>query len=258
MRSIWEGSISFGLINIPVRLYTASKEKKLAFHFLQKNTLCPIKYVKVCENTGKQVPNEEIAHGFEYEKGQFIILDKDDFEKANVKKTHSIEVFQFTDIKEIDEILFEKPYYLEPVKGADHAYVLFREALKKSSKKGIAKFVLKNREKLAALSVKDNLIILNQIRYADEIISPVELKIPSQEIQKKELDMAIKLVDQLSEPFDHEKYHDTYSEDLEKIIQQKLKGIKPKAKGQIPVPVTEMEDIMTKLKESLQQSQKRK
>lgn len=259
MRSIWEGSISFGLINIPVRLYTASRERKLAFHFLHKGDLCPVKYLKICKTTGEEIPYNEIVRGFEYEKGNYVILEDKDFEKADVKKTHLIDVFQFASEKEVDPIYFEKPYYLEPQKSSQKAFVLLREALKKTKKVGVAKFVLRAREYLGLVRVSGDLIILNQLRYADEIVDPKDLILPESGIlQKKELGIAVKLVDQLSEKFKIDEYHDTYTEALEKIIDIKAKGRVPKAHGKMPVPVTEMEDIMEKLKQSLKQSQKHK
>ena len=152
MHAIWEGSISFGLINIPIRLYTASRERKLAFHYLHKGDLCPIRYVKVCKITGEEIPYQEIVRGYEYSKGNFVILEDADFEKADVKKTHLIDVFQFVDEKEIDPIYYEKPYYLEPQKTSQKAYSLLREAFKKTGKVGIAKFVLRTREYLVMMT----------------------------------------------------------------------------------------------------------
>lgn len=256
MRSIWEGSISFGLINIPIRLYTASRERKLAFHYLHKDDLCPIKYVKVCKTTGEEIPYQEIVRGFEYEKGNFVVLDEKDFEKADVKKTHLIDVFQFVDEADIDPIYLEKPYYLEPQKSADKAFALLREALKKTKKVGVAKFVLRTREYLAMVRPTNDMIILNQLRYENEIVEPSDLKLPSSKIiQKRELDIAIKLVQQLSEKFNISSYRDTYTESLEKIIAIKAKGKVPKAQGKMPIPTTEMEDIMEKLKQSLKSSE---
>lgn len=257
MRSIWEGSISFGLINIPIRLYTAARERKLSFHFLHKDDLCPIKYVKICKTTGEEIPYEEIIRGYEYEKGNFVVLENSDFEKADVKKTHMIEVVQFVDAKEIDTIYFDKPYYLEPQKSSQKAYALLREALNKTGKVGVAKFVLRTREYVGIVKAKNDLIILNQMRYGDEIVDPKDLIAPVAEmIQKKELDMAIKLIEQLSETFNPKLFKDTYTQALEKIIEVKAKGKVPKARGEIPVPITEMEDILEKLKESLDHAKK--
>ncbi|HCP08386.1 MAG TPA: Ku protein [Candidatus Moranbacteria bacterium] len=258
MRAIWQGSISFGLINIPVRLYSATKERKLSFNYLRKEDLCPIKYVKVCRNSGEEVPYDDIVKGYEYKKGDWVVLSDEDFKKADVKKTNTIEVFQFASEKEIDPSLYEKFYYLEPVKEARKAYVLLREALKKSKKVGIAKFVLRTKEKLAVVRPMDNLIILDAIRFADEIREPEELNIPGKEkIENKDIEIAVKLIDQLTEVFKLEKYHDTYTEELERVISEKSKGKVPEAKGEIPVPVTEMEDIMAKLRESLAQHAKK-
>lgn len=258
MRSIWQGSISFGLINIPVKLYSAVRERSLAFHYLRKTDLCPVKYQRVCKGSREEIPFRDIVHGFEYEKGEFVILDKKDFENANLRKTHSIDVFQFADAKEIEISLFEKPYYLEPVKEARKAYALLLAALKKTGKVGIAKFVLRTREKLAAVRPQGNFLVLDQIRFADEIVSPKELDLPqSLKADERELAIAVKLVQQLTDKFDLEKYHDTYTQELRKMIAQKAKGQRPKAKGEIPVN-TEMEDIMAKLKASLAEAKKEK
>ncbi len=257
MRSIWEGSISFGLINIPVRLYNATREKGLSFNYLRKEDLCPIKYVKVCRTTGEEVPYEDIVRGYQYRKGDYVVLQDEDFAKANVKKTRSIEVFQFADTEQINPDLFEKPYYLEPTKEARKAYVLLREALKKSGKVGIAKFVLRTKEKLAVIKPEGYMLVMDQIHYAAEIIPPDELAIPEDEtVGKKELDIAVKLIDQLTEVFDLESYHDTYREELERVIAEKSQGKVPSAKGEEPIPVTKMEDIMVKLRESLEYAKK--
>lgn len=235
MHSIWEGSISFGLINIPVKLYAASRERRVAFHFLHKDDLCPIKYVKVCKNTGEEIPYHEIVRGYEYTKGNYIVLDKKDFEKADVKKTHMIEVFQFVDWDEIDPIYYERPYYLEPEKSSQKAYALLREALKRTGKVGIAKFVLRTKEYLGAVKTKGDLIILDQIRYAEEIVSPKELQVPGMEmVKKRELDMATKLVGELSDKFRLDSYHDTYTDALEKLFKLKPKGKLLKLKAKCP------------------------
>lgn len=256
---MWEGSISFGLINIPIRLYTASRERRLSFHFLHKDDLCPIKYMKVCKTTGQEIPYEEIVRGYEFEKGRFVVLDDSDFEKADVKKTHTIEIVQFVEDKEIEPLYFEKPYYLEPQKSSLKAYALLREALNKTGKVGIAKFVLRSREYLGMIKAKDDLLILDQLRYADEVVDAKDLIAPGSEmVQKKELDMAVRLINQYSEPFHLEKFHDTYTQALEKIIKVKAKGKIPKPQGEMPVPTTEMEDILEKLKESLAHSKKSK
>lgn len=256
---MWEGSISFGLINIPIRLYTAARDRKLNFHFLHKDDFCPIKYLKVCKTTGKEIPYEEIVRGYEYEKGKFVVLQQDDFEKADVKKTHAIEIVQFVEDKEIDPLFFEKPYYLEPQKNSMKAYALLREALNKTKKVGIAKFVLRSREYLGMVKAKGDLLLLDQLRYADEVVDAKDLITPGGEmVQKKELDMAVKLIQQYSEPFKAEEFHDTYTQALEKIIKAKAKGKIIEPQGEIPIPTTEMEDILEKLKESLSHAKKTK
>lgn len=256
MRAIWSGAISFGLINIPVKLYSAVESKeRINFDMLEKNNLCPINYVRVCRATGKEVPWENIVKGYEYEKGDYVILTDEDFKKADVKKTQTIDVLDFASENEIDLKLLEKPYYLEPTKESAKPYSILREALKKSKKVGIAKMVLRNREHLGFLKPEKNIIVFNQMRFQSEIRKP-EVKIPEAEVAQKELEMAIKLIDELSRPFEAGKYSDTYTQELKRIINEKVKGKVPKPKGEVPIP-TEVPDILSKLKESLEMAKKK-
>lgn len=192
MRAIWRGSLSFGLINIPVRLYSATQEHALTFDLLHKKDLSPIRYARICKADGKEIPYEDIVKGYEYQKGDYVVLVDEDFKRANVKKTKSIEMIEFTQESEVNPLYYEKPYYLEPDKGADKAYALLREALVKSKKVGIAKFVLHNREHLALIKPYGKLLILNQLRYADEIRQYHELHLPSKEVaSSREIGMAL-------------------------------------------------------------------
>lgn len=252
MRAIWSGAISFGLVNIPVKIYSGSGENKLDFDMLAKEDLSPIKYMRVAESDGREVPYKDIVKGYEIEKGKYVVLSDKDFEKANAKKTNAIEIHNFVFEEEIDPIYFEKPYYLEPDKNAAKPYALLREALRKSKKVGIASYVLRNREHLAVLKASGDVIVLDQLRYFEEIRDTKELKLPHEkEISTKEVDMAIKLIDQLTEKFDPTKYRDTYVDELKKVIEAKAEGKPIEAHGKAPEP-TPVKDLMDVLKASLE------
>lgn len=252
MRAIWTGALSFGLINIPVRLYSGTEDHSLRFSMLHKKDLSPIRFARICRQDGKEVPYEEIVSGYEFSKGDYVVLDEEDFKKVNLKKTKTIDIQGFTNESEIDTIFYEKPYFLEPDKGADKAYTILREALKKSQKVGIAKLVFHNREHLAVIKPYKNILIINQLRYLSEIRETGELKAPAKEAAtSQEVIMALKLIEHLSAEFKPAAYHDTYVEDLKEIIEQKSKGIKIKTKGKEP-KITPINDIMALLKESLE------
>jgi DNA end-binding protein Ku len=258
MRSIWSGAISFGLIHIPVKVYTAVRESPLDFDMLRREDLCPIRYARVCRNTGEEVPFEQIVKGYEYRKGDYVVLEDEDFKRANVRKTQTIDIAEFVDEREIDPKLFEKPFYLEPTKQARKAYALLREALRKTSKVGVGKYVLRNREHLVILKAEEDFIVLEQMRFADEIMKPVGLDLPARdEATDRELEVAIKLIDQLTEPFKPEELHDTYREELERVITEKAQGKTPEPREERPIP-TEIPDLMAKLRASLEQARKQK
>lgn len=252
MRSIWSGSLAFGLINIPVKVYSASEERALKFRMLEKHGHCPISYAKVCRGTNKEVPYADIVKGYEYQKGDYVILTDEDFKKVSPKKTKTIDIVQFAKEEEIEAEFIDKPYFLEPDKQAEKAYVLLRDALKRSGKVGIAKWVLRAKEHIAMVRPEGNALMLVGLRYAEEVRSPKGLDIPAKaSYNKRELDMAITLIDQLEEHFKAENFEDTYTKELEKIIARKAKGKPVKIqKGEEPVP-TNMRDLMAALRESL-------
>lgn len=257
MRSIWSGLLSFGLVNIPVRLYPATVERKLKFNYLHKKDLSPIRYARICREDGQEVPYKEVVKGYEYQKGDYIILTDDDFKKANLRKTGAIEIIEFVKEEEVDSVFFEKPYYLEPDRGSDKAYALLREALRRSRKVGIAKFVLKNRENLGIIKLEGDIIVLNQIRFKSEIKEAENLNIPPAKIEEdKEVELAIALIDRLTEPFKPEKYHDTYREELEEIIIERIGGKAPPPKEAEPAP-TPVHDLMAILRESLKRAKQK-
>ncbi|HEY9744635.1 MAG TPA: Ku protein [Oculatellaceae cyanobacterium] len=255
MRSIWTGSLSFGLVNIPIRLYSGTKRERLDFDLLHKKDLSPIRYARVCKAEGKEVPYEEIVKGYEYEKGEYVVLTEEDFERANVRKNKSIEIISFAQQEEIDPNYFEKPYWIEPDKGAARAYALLREALRESGRVGIAQFVLRNREHLCIVRPEGEALALNQMRFASELQEPSSLQLPERaKPDAKELSLALSLIDQFTEPFRPENYKDTYHEELERLIEEKLSGKAPAKMGKAPEP-TKVRDLMSLLKASLEQQE---
>ena len=258
MRSLWSGSLSFGLINIPIKLYSASAERSLSFTLLDKHGNCPISYVKVCRGNHKEIPKEDIVKGYEYQKGDYVVLDQADFKKAAPKKTELIDIVQFSNLGEIEPIYFEKPYYIEQDKKAAKEYALLRDALAETKKVAIAKFVLRDKEHIAAIKADGNALVLHQLRFQDEI-KKNEVSVPERaSYTDKELDVATALVKQLSKKFDAKKFHDTYTEELEEIIEAKAKGKTIKvAKSEKAPRTTQMKDLMKMLKMSLEQESKK-
>jgi DNA end-binding protein Ku len=256
MRAIWTGAISFGLVNIPVRLYSAVGESSLDFDMLAKKDLSPIRYARIATSDGKEVAWKDIVKGYEIEKGHYVVLDDKDFEKANAQKTKAIEIVDFVLEEEIDPMYFDKPYYLEPDKNAGKPYALLREALKDSKKVGIAKFVLRNREKIAVVKASGNAIILNQLRYHADIRDYSDLNLPAANIiSDKEKEMALKLIEQLTEKFAPEQFIDTYTDELMKVIEAKAEGKTIKSSTKEP-EATKVKDLMDTLMASLNQSSK--
>ncbi|MBN1299211.1 MAG: Ku protein [Actinobacteria bacterium] len=259
MRPIWEGAISFGLILIPVKLYKATDERKPDFHLVREDDLCPVKYIRVCKFTGEEIPYDKIAKSYQYSKGDYVIFHDEDFKKAFKKRTENIEIFSFTGVDEIDSKYYEQPYYLEPAKGAVKVYTLLREALKRTGKAGVAKYVLHNLEHLGILKAEKDVLILNQIRYDSEIRNAADLKIPSAEnLAQKEIDTAIMLIDQLTSPFKPEDFKDSYADDIKKAIEEKKKTGKiisgQTDEAQKPGEVI---DLLEKLKLSLEKAGKK-
>lgn len=252
MRPIWSGSISFGLVNIPVRLFSGSvTHEGLDLHMLHKEDMGRIRYARICRKDGKEIPYDEIVRGYEYQEGDYIVLNAEDFKKADVRHAESIEIRQFVDEREIDSRYFEKPYYLEPGKGAARAYALLRDALAESGKVGLAKYALRARDNMAAVKPYGQSLILNQLRFPADLREPSGLNFPDKNKEaKEEMDMALALIKQQTKPFIPEDWHDTYTEAIEGIIEEKAKGKVPTAKGEQPV-TTRVTDLMETLKASL-------
>jgi DNA end-binding protein Ku len=231
-------------------MYSATERSELNLDMLDKNDHARIKYQRVNEGTGKPVEWNNIVKGYKYG-DQYVILDDKDFEAANAKKTKTIEISDFVKEEEIDSVFFETPYYLEPDKSGVRAYALLRAALEKTKKVGIATYVMRSKEALAILRPRDTVIVLNRIRFAEEVRDYKELTLPvNTDIKKPELDMAISLIDQLSSKFDISAYKDSYSEQLMKVIESKAKGKKPAA-TKMRVVANNTNDLMAQLKASL-------
>src|SRR6516225_1397611 len=209
MRAIWKGNISFALVSIPISLFSATRKNELSFHYLHKKDMSPVSYKRFCDTEDVEVPWEEITKGYEYEKGQYIEITDEDIDRADVELTKTIQIMEFVKEEEIDPLFFDKPYYLEPQKGGERAYALMREALAQSKRVGIARVVLKSREHLAAVKPVGNMITLDTMRFAHEIVDPKALDLPGKiEISEKEMKLADMLIDSMSDKFEPHRYKD--------------------------------------------------
>jgi DNA end-binding protein Ku len=254
-RPIWSGTISFGLVSVPVKMYSATESKELKFHFLHKDDLSPIGYDKVRKDTGEHVDADEIVRGFEIEQGKFVPLEDDDLDRLDIELTHSIDICDFVSLDEIDPIYFRKAYYLVPQEGAEKPYRLLVKALDETGKVGIAKVVIRNKEHLAALRTYGGTLLLETMYYPDEIRQPESVDGRGR-LAKGEVDMAKSLVENLSEPFKPEKYDDRYRKELLSLIRKKAKG------KELPEPEAEKDegevvDLMAALRESVEQTKKK-
>ena len=255
MRPIWTGTIGFGLVNIPVKLYSATIESNLDLDMLDKKDLSNIKFKRVNEKTGKEVPWVNIVKGFMVD-NKYVILDDKDFEAASAVKTKVIEISDFVLENEIKSIYYEMPYYVTPEKSGVRAYALLKEALLKTGKVGIATFVMRNKEHLSILKATEEALILNRLRFAEEIRAVKELELPATTaVKPAELKMAISLINQLSGNFKIDSYKDNYTAQLIKLIKAKAKGAKPAA-TKMKVVHSKAKDLMEQLKASLSKSKK--
>lgn len=256
MKAIWTGSIGFGLVNIPVKLFSAIEDSSLDLDMLDKKDHSNVKYKRVNENTGKEVLWENIVKGYKVGE-KYVVLEKDDFVRASPENNKTIAITQFVDETEIDTNYFEMPYYMEPEKSGVRAYVLLRDALKKTGKAAVGTFIMREREHLCLLKVQDKIIVLNRIRFAQEIRPVKNLKIPATQSKSAEIKMAINLINQLSGPFDIKSFKDEYSSKLLKIIKEKSKG-KLKPFKPMKVVHSKSQDLMQQLKASLSPRTKKK
>jgi len=257
MRAIWKGSISFGLVNIPIALYPATRREELKFRLLRRSDLSPVNYKRVAEKDGKEVPWDQIVKGYEYEKGKYVVLKDEDFERVDLEATQTVDIQDFVDVDEIDPMFFYKPYYLEPQKGGDKAYALLRDALKDSNRVGIAKVVIKTRQYLAGVKPEDGALVLELMHFADELADTGKLHVPKKmEVGKREMNMAKSLIDSMSSKWEPEKYRDDYREALMEVIEEKVeaggKEIEEKPR-KAPKP-TKVIDLVSVLQKSLEQT----
>jgi DNA end-binding protein Ku len=251
MRPIWTGAIGFGLVNIPVKIFSATESSRLDLDMLDKKDHSNIKFKRVNEKTGREVTWENIVKGYKMPNDEYVVLNEKDFEQASAKKTKTIEITEFVNESEIETVYYETPYYLEPDKSGARAYALLREALHKTKKVGLATFVMRSKETLAVLKSSEKVIVLNRIRFEEEIRPAKDLNLPAKtEVKANELKMAVNLIEQLSGKFDISKYKDTYSGELMKVIKAKAKGVKLK-EPKLKVVHGKTKDLMDQLKASL-------
>ena len=255
-RSLWTGTISFGLVTVPVRMFSATQSKELRFHFLDKHDLQPIAYDKVRRDTGEHVDNDDIVRGFEVEKGRYVPLEDEDLDRLDVELTKTIDICDFVDLEQIDPIYFRKAYYLAPQEGAEKPYQLLVRALDETGKVAIAKIVIRNKQHLAALRPSNGTLVLETMYYADEVRQPEEVAGNGKvEVRKPEVEMAKSLVENLSAEFDPGKYDDTYRKELLELLRAKAKG------APLPEPEEESDgevvDLMAALRESVERTQKK-
>ena len=256
MRAIWKGSISFGLVYIPIAVYPATREEKLSFRQLRATDLSPIRYKKVAEVDQKEVTADQIVKGFEYERGRYVIMKEEDFAKVRIESTHSIDITDFVDLTQVDPKFFYKPYFLEPQKGGEKAYALLHKALAGTGKIGIAKVVISNREYLASVKPDGLFLVLDLMHFASEILAPEELKNGSATaITDKELKMAQSLVESMSTPWEPEKYRDEYRNAMMEIIEQKAQHKEVAKKPAPAMRTTNVVDLVKVLQESLNRNQ---
>jgi DNA end-binding protein Ku len=252
-RALWKGSIAFGLVNIPVELHTAVRDSRPRFRLLHAEDKSPVKFERVCAREGKAVAWDELVRGYEYEKGRFVVLTKEDFRTAALEKTRTVDIRSFVKGEDIDDRYFETSYYLVPPKGGERAYALLREAIRDTGLVGIATIVLRDAQHLAALEVVGDAMVLTLMRYAQELVDIGEYTFPSaRDVRKPELEMARTLVKNLADTWDPNQYTDEYRANLMKIIKAKLKGKEPKLVAAVEPRQAEVVDLMERLRQSLQ------
>lgn len=256
MRALWTGAIGFGLVNIPIKLYSATQDSALDLDMLDKKDHAHIHFKRVNEHTGKEVAWENIIKGYEYE-GKMVVLEDKDFKQASAEKSDMIEIQEFIKEEEIDSMYYEMPYYVEPQKAGYKAYALLRAALEKSKMVGLCSFVLRTKEYLAIIKASEGVIVLNKIRFQEELRDTADLKLPGKtEVKASELKMAMALIEQLKATFDISKYKDQYTSSLMKVIKAKAKGQKIAA-PKLKVTHNSKKDLMDQLRESLNPKLKR-
>lgn len=264
-RALWKGAISFGLVHIPVELFSAEKPSELSLTMLDRRDFAPIGYKRINKETGKEVVWDDIVKGYEYEPDEYVVLSDEDLKRANVEKTQTIDIVTFVDAQEVALPYYERPYYLAPTKGGEKVYALLRETLRRANKIAVAQVVIRSKQHLAALFAMDDVIVLNTLRYAEEVRSPEELVLPEVHSKRagptdKEIDMALALVEGMSEPWDPTRFHDTYREDVLALVKKKVKAhqtktiteAEPEPKAR---PSAQVIDLTALLKRSIAEKQ---
>jgi DNA end-binding protein Ku len=251
-RSVWSGSISFGLVNVPVRLYSAVQEHKLRFHFVHEKDSSPIGYQKICKKEDEPVPDDEIVKAFEFTKGEYVFMEDEDFAAAKVEGYKTIDIVDFVPYEDIDPIYFAHTYYVGPDRGAEKVYSLLVKAMEGSELTGIAKFVMRDKQHLGALRIRDGVITLEQLHFADEIRPVDEIKPSVGRVSREELSMAERLIESFKSEWKPEKYKDTYRDELCAIIRAKRKGQDVHAAANVEEEAPT--DLMTALRESIERS----
>jgi DNA end-binding protein Ku len=256
-RSIWKGSITFGLVNIPVGLYSAEKREEMSFHLLDRRNMSRIKYKRVNEKTGREVPWDETVRGYEFEEGSYVVLSDEDLQRASPEKTQTVDILDFVDLEDISPIFFDKPYYLAPDKKGAKSYALLRETLKRTQKVGIAKVVIRTKQYLAAVLAQEDVIVLEILRFMHELRDTAELDLPRSKegVTARELEMAERLVEGMVSKWDPEQYRDDYYKDVKKVIHDRVKAGQLEESPEVP-PVEKPErakvvDLMSLLKQSV-------
>jgi len=260
MAAIWKGSITFGLVSIPVELRSAVRADNLSFRMLHQDDLSPIKYERVCASDGEPVPWGEIVKGYEYTKGKYVVMADDDFKAAALESSKVIDIIDFVKEGEVDPRFFDTPYFLLPTKGGEKAYALLREAIRKTGSIGIGKIIMRQTQHLAGVKVVGEAIVLEIMRFANELVDIGDFSFPSAEgVRPQEIQMAEQLIGNLAEPFDPAKYTDDYRANLMRIIKAKMKG--KKVELEEPEPEARdagVIDLMSRLRESLEQGKAKK
>jgi len=250
--SVWTGYLTFGLISMPVRLFSGARGSRVSFNMLHRSDHARVKQQLVCSEDGEVLGRDEIVKGYEYEKGRFVVMAKDDFRTAALEKTKTIDILDFVDPDAIDARYFETPYYLTPGKGSERAYALLREAIRQSGRVGIAKVILRDVQHLAAIEAIGDALVLTMMRFATELVDASQFSFPKPaDVRAKELDMALALVENLSSAWEPERYTDEYRDNLMRVIQAKIKGRKPRLKEEDRPQEAEVIDLMERLQKSL-------
>lgn len=256
MKTLWKGAVSFGLVNIPVSMYVATENKDIKFNYLHKECLSPIKYQKFCPHCEREITGDEIVKGYEYQKGNYVVINEEDFARLPGEKTKTIDILDFVDLSEVDPIYFDKSYYLEPAPGGEKAYTLIVQAMEQTGKIAIARVMIRSRQSLAALRVHDRVLVMETIFYPDEIRSAVSLNhgLPPEKLHDNEVKMAVSLINNLSTHFEPTRYEDENRKALWEIIEARIAG------KEVATPAAtergNVVDLMDALKASLELTQK--